>query len=110
MEVTNHTFMQKTPTYDLEEIKELLQDEDTRIVSRDDLVLAAKLGYPDEDAIVNRVLKVKRSEFHKSMPSKKLAKVWQDVYYTKDGATRIYVKLQISFNGKGVVVSFKERL
>jgi len=100
--------MKKTPTYDLEDIKELLQDEDTRIVSRDDLKLAAALGYTDEDEIVARVLLLKRNEFHKSMPSEKIPSSWQDVYHTKDGPTRIYIKLSITFNGKGAVVSFKE--
>jgi hypothetical protein len=33
----------------------------------------------------------------------------QDVYYTYDGTTKIYIKLQISWHEKkGVIISFKE--
>lgn len=102
--------MKKTPTYDLDELKELLQDEETRIISLDDIKEAVSLGYADDDEMVARVLKLKPKEFYKSMPAKKFQKLWQDVYYTYDGSTKLYIKLQKSFNGKGVIVSFKHSL
>jgi hypothetical protein len=51
--------MNNKPTYDLDEIKELLLDEETRIISFDDQVLAASIGYPDEESIVARVQQIK---------------------------------------------------
>lgn len=100
----------KTPTYNLEEIKELLQDENTRHISLDDMKEAVSLGYADDEDMVARVLKLRPKEFHKTMPALKLQNVWQDVYYTYDGRTKLYIKLQKSFNGKGVIVSFKRSL
>jgi motility quorum-sensing regulator/GCU-specific mRNA interferase toxin len=100
--------MKKVPSYDLDEIKELLKSEDTRIVSRRDRLEAVRLGYADDEEMVRRVLKLTDSDFHKTMPSIIYPSMMQDVYYTRDGATRLYIKLQISFNGKGVIISFKE--
>jgi len=33
--------------------------------------------------------------------------IWQDVYRTNDGNVGIYIKLQKSLDGKGVIISFK---
>lgn len=105
--------MKKQPTYDLEEIKELLKKEETCVVKRRDRQEAVRLGYADDDDMVKRVLKLVPSEFKKTMPSKKIANLMQDVYNTCDGSRTLYIKLQIIFNGKewkGVIVSFKEKL
>jgi len=100
--------MKKTPSYDLEEIKELLQKEETRIVSQRDRHEAVKLGYADDEEMVKRVLRLTPAEFHKSMSSTIYSNLKQDVYYTRDQSRELYIKLQISFNGKGVIISFKE--
>lgn len=96
------------PSYDLEEIKELLQDWRTRYIAFDDLKEASKLGYHDDDDMVARICKLTKREFHKTMPSEKYRGLMQDVYYSYDSAVRIYIKLQIRRDGKGVVVSFKQ--
>lgn len=96
-----------TPTYDLEELKELLSNSDTVHITRRARVDAVGLGYPDEESVIDRVIRLKRSEFHESVESKEhFTKEWQDVYKTSDGTTRLYIKLKKSFNGQGVVVSF----
>jgi motility quorum-sensing regulator/GCU-specific mRNA interferase toxin len=99
--------MKKVASYDLEEIKDLLKKEESRIIRRRDRQEAVRLGYADDDAMVNRVLKLVSSEFYKTMPSDKTV-LMQDVYYTYDGSIKIYIKLQVSLDGKGVVISFKE--
>ncbi len=99
----------KKPSYDLEEIKTLLQGTKTRIVTRSSRQGAVKLGYADDDEMVNRVLKISSKEFFKTMPAEKCPILNQDVYYTYDGTKKIYIKLQKnSLTGKGVIVSFKE--
>ena len=97
-----------TPTYDLEELKELLKKEETRIIMERDRIEAVRLGYADDEEMVNRVLKLQPQEFSKTMPSKKFSNLMQDVYYTRDKTRNLYIKLQISFNGRGVIISFKE--
>jgi hypothetical protein len=104
--------MKKEPSYDLEEIKELLKDEETRIVRRRDRQEAVRLGYADEEEMVKRALKLDSSEFIKTMPSEYISGLMQDVYRTFDGKNTLYIKLQIQFNGrewKGVIISFKEK-
>jgi len=100
--------MKKVPTYDLEQLKELLKKEESRYITRRDRKEAAKLGYADEEEMVNRVLKLQPEEFHKTMPSDTFPSLMQDVYYTFDNTTKLYIKLQKSYSGKGVIVSFKE--
>lgn len=101
--------MKKVPSYDLEELKELLKKEESRIIMQRDRREAVRLGYADDEEMVNRVLKLAPSEFYKTMPSEKFQNLMQDVYYTHDTSRTLYIKLQISFNGKGVIISFKER-
>jgi len=101
--------MKKVPTYDLEHIKELLQKEDTRAVTNTARQGAVTLGYADDVEMANRVSQLTVTEFYKTMPSKQVTELMQDVYYTKDGLTKLYIKLQIACNGKAVIVSFKER-
>ena len=35
------------------------------------------------------------------------SKIWQDVYRSNDSEAGIYIKLQKSVDGKGVIISFK---
>jgi len=100
--------MKKVPTYDLEQLKELLKKEESRIITRRDRKEAVKLGYADDGDMVNRVLKLRPEEFHKTMPAEKFPSLMQDVYYTFDNSIKLYIKLQISYSGKGVIIAFKE--
>jgi hypothetical protein len=107
--------MKKRPTYDLAELQELLKKEETRQVMQRDRNAAAKLGYADEEEMVKRALKLRTDEFFKSMPSERYSNLMQDVYYTHDEPNKwgrknkdLYIKLQKSFNGKCIIISFKE--
>jgi len=95
------------PGYLLSEIKELLNSEKSRIITRSSRNNAVSLGYADEEAMVARVQELKRTEFYKSMTSHNNSRLWQDVYKTSDGDIALYIKLQISADGKGVIISFK---
>lgn len=99
--------MVKYPTYSLEEIKQLLKNPDTRIIRRRDRLIAASLGYADDDDMVARIIRMTSDEFYKTMEAEEVPGLWQDVYKTseRDG-TRLYIKLQIHA-GSGVVISFK---
>ena len=101
--------MKTPPTYDLDEIKELLKNEKTRIITRRDRREAVKLGYADDDAMVGRVLVLQTNEFYKTMEAETVPGLWQDVYRSDDATVPLYIKLQISFNGKAVIISFKEK-
>lgn len=101
--------MKTLPTYDLDEIKELLKSEETRIITRRDRREAVSLGYADDDAMVDRVLMLQSNEFYKTMEAETMPGLWQDVYRSDDLTVTLYIKLQISFNGKGVIISFKEK-
>ncbi|PWJ68183.1 MULTISPECIES: type II toxin-antitoxin system MqsR family toxin [unclassified Fibrobacter] len=99
--------------YDLELIKKLLQDKDKRFVTRSSKQTAVLLGYTDEDSIVERVCKLRSNEIYKTMTTDADTTLWQDVYHSADtkadgSCVRLYIKIQITKNGNGVVISFKE--
>jgi hypothetical protein len=95
------------PTYDLDEIKRLLIDEESRHVTQTARLEAVRLRYADDDEMVQRCLQLTMRNFQKTMPSDKCPGLMQDVYFTYDGFRKIYIKFQIS-NGKGIIISFKE--
>jgi len=101
--------MKKRPSYDLEKLKKLLMKPECRQIMDRDRREAVRLGYADDEDMVNRVLKLHPDEFHKTMPSEyHFTNSMQDVYYTNDGMRVLYIKLSMSFNGKAIIVSFKE--
>ncbi len=94
------------PKYSLDEIQQLVKD-GKRFISKQATIDADYIGFKS-DHIYAVVLKLKASDFYKSMQSEKNALLWQDVYhYHHDEDTVLYVKLQIT--NKAVVVSFKEK-
>lgn len=97
----------RKPHYGLDALKMLLLHESTRIVTRSGRQGAAMLGYFDDEDMVARVLRLAPQEFYKSMTTHSNTKIWQDVYRTKEGDVGIYIKLQKSLDGKGVIISFK---
>jgi len=97
----------RKPHYGLDALKMLLLHESTRIVTRSGRQGAAMLGYFDDESIVARVMKLASREFYKSMTMYDNSKIWQDVYRSNDGEVGIYIKLQKSLDGKGVIISFK---
>jgi len=103
------TTMKNTPTYNLEELKKLLRKPECRQIMQRDRREAVRLGYADDEEMVDRVLKLRSDEFRKTMQSKyHFTDSKQDVYKTRDGERILYIKLSKSFNGKAIIVSFKE--
>lgn len=99
------------PTYDLQELKELLSDPNTRVITRRDRKEAADLGYPSDEEMVARVAKLKTTEFYKTMECEdpRFADLWQDVYKTPEpSGIRLYIKLQKNDDGDGVLITFKK--
>lgn len=94
--------------YDLELIKSLLQNAETRFITRRSRKEAYELGYPSVDDMIQRVLKIKSDEIDKTMTSDADSSLWQDVYKTYDDDCLLYIKLQISHDGDGVIISFHQ--
>jgi hypothetical protein len=98
----------RKPHYGLDALKMLLLHDSTRIVTRSGRQGAAMLGYFDDESMVARIVRLASREFYKSMTMYGNSRIWQDVYRTNDGEVGIYIKLQKSLDGKGVIISFKQ--
>lgn len=99
------------PTYNLNELKKLLSDASTRIITRRDRKEAADLGYPSDDEMVARIIRLRATEFYKTMECEDthFAGLWQDVYKTLEPCgIRLYIKLQKNDDGDGVLIAFKK--
>ena len=95
--------------YDLEEIKNLITDPNTRIITRSSRLTAVSLGYASADDMVERIKKLKKTEIYKTMESLTKPGLWQDVYITSDSGVDVYIKLQKSMDEKGVIIRFKKK-
>ena len=99
----------RKPHYSLEHMQQLLTDEHTRIITRTCKREASEIGYLDDEAIVERVRRLSRKEFYKSMTVYGNAHLWQDVYKSADEYRSLYIKLQLAATGeeKAVIIQFK---
>lgn len=95
--------------YDLNELKRLLNNPTTRIITGVALREAASLGYSSTVDMVHQVMRLRTSDVYKTMESEKCPGLWQDVYRINDGNNDLYIKIQKTFDGKGVIIAFKER-
>jgi hypothetical protein len=95
-------------TYDLYEIQALLRDPCKRFITRGCRKNAVSLGFSDDEDIIKRILKLTPTEIYKTMTSNRIPGLWQDVYHSPEGTIVLYIKLQKSFNGQGVVIQLKE--
>jgi hypothetical protein len=97
------------PTYDLKYVQALV----ARGTPWRFITVAARsngaLRWFDEQEIVDAVLELRADEFYKSMEAERRPGLWQDVYHTVRRGIRLYVKLQVGFDGRAVIVQFKER-
>lgn len=102
--------MSGSPTYPLEQVRDLIERAEYHITSRarND---AHAIGY-DEDDVVACVLGLTLADFYKTMPSAGFPGRMQDLYRPiHQGRTR-YVKLQIVASARGAalaIISFKDR-
>lgn len=97
------------PAYDLQEIQRLIGQGSisswfTGTAKRG----AALLGLGD-DNITEAVLELTPRHFYKSMESEQCPGLWQDVYHLDYRGVPLYIKLQMSVDGRGIVVQFKAR-
>lgn len=94
------------PHYDLSELKKLISNEKTRHITRECIRNAHALGISYTE-IIDIVLSITSADFYKSMTSYENRKIWQDVYKPHHGDLELYIKLQKSLDGKGVVIQLK---
>lgn len=96
------------PHYDLDELKTLIADSKKRVitkVARQNAFTA--LGLVTDDEIIEVVMAIKKSDIYKTMTTNADPKLWQDVYKPEADGKILYIKLQKSYDLKGVVIQFK---
>jgi motility quorum-sensing regulator/GCU-specific mRNA interferase toxin len=103
--VTNE---KRKPHYSLSRLQALIQNPATRVITASSREGATQLSWGEEE-IVQCVLGLTIRDFYKSMTSHFNFRLWQDVYRPTFQRVELYVKLQISPEERGVVISFKER-
>lgn len=97
----------KTPRYSLEELQKLIANKKTQIITTTCRRNAHALGISDTE-IIEIVLSITSRDFYKSMTEYEDYKIWQDVYKPRHGDLDLYIKLQKSTDGKGVVIQLKQ--
>lgn len=95
-----------TPTYDLEELKELLCNPSTLHITERAWDDAVGLGFSSEWDIIKQILKIQRIHFFRTQSSEKKPGEYQDVYKVPWKDDELYIKLRKSPFGKGVIISF----
>lgn len=100
-------------SYSLENIKILLQNPETRIITKRARKEAFQCGYVTDEEIIAEVMTLRTTDLFESTPSHLNHHVWQDVYKVDrshplqpDQTQKLYIKLQESPVGIGVVISF----
>jgi hypothetical protein len=97
------------PTYDLQELQRLIgQGPISSAITAVAEEGARAFGW-DRDDIVEAVLELTTQHFYKSMESERKPGLWQDVYHLEFRSIRLYIKLQMGFDGRAGVVQFKAR-
>lgn len=94
------------PTYRLEQVKQLFQQNSFRITETA-LQGAAMMDFLDEDIIDCVTICLGDRHFYKTMPAERVPGLMQDVYKILYEGERVYLKLQISKSGHAVVIAFK---
>jgi motility quorum-sensing regulator / GCU-specific mRNA interferase toxin len=97
------------PTYDLQLLQQLVgQGPLSRIVTEAARAGAVQLLWEVSD-IIAAVLELGSGDFYKSMESLKCPGLWQDVYHLEFRGVELYIKLQLSPDGRATVIQFKQR-
>lgn len=102
-----------TAHYDLRRLLELVSAPATRHITVRARKNAVECGYATDSALVAEVLTLRNADLQKSMTSERDHAIWQDVYKVwrahplrPDRQQKLYIKLQESPDGTGVVISF----
>jgi motility quorum-sensing regulator/GCU-specific mRNA interferase toxin len=99
----------RRPHYLLDEIKKLFRREKTRIIRNVAHKGAVSEGYMTPQEIESVISKLTADNFYKSMTAYQDYQIWQDVYKFDDGEKQLYIKLQLSFDGrKAILIQFKK--
>jgi hypothetical protein len=99
----------RTPAYDLEEVQRLVgQGPISRRITKVAADGAVEVGL-SEEGLVAAVLSLTPAHFYKCMEAEQRPGLWQDVYHLPHGTITLYLKLQIGFDGRAVVVQCKRR-
>lgn len=97
------------PTYDLQHLQQLVgQGELSRFVTVTAHRGAGDAGFVETD-IIAAVLELRHSDFYKTMEAEQCPGRWQDVYRLEFRGVALYIKLQLSVEGRAVVIQFKPR-
>jgi motility quorum-sensing regulator / GCU-specific mRNA interferase toxin len=97
------------PTYDLELLQQLIgQGPLTRSITTAATDGAGQLGFGHDD-IVTAVLLLSPQDLYKTMESQRVPGLWQDVYHLDYRGAKLYIKLQIGFDGRAQVIQFKRK-
>lgn len=99
--------MDQKPTYDLAWIQHKVRAGEYRI-TRAAANGAAGMGF-DESDIVSCICALTWADFHKTMPSKRVSGLFQDVYKPVYQRVHVYLKLQVYMDADAVVIQFKEK-
>jgi motility quorum-sensing regulator/GCU-specific mRNA interferase toxin len=95
------------PTYDLHELQRLVgQGRISSSFTGSAKTGAALIGFGDDD-IEEAVLRLTSANFYKSMEAERVQGLWQDVYHLEYRGVWLYIKLQLSGDGRATVVQFK---
>jgi len=100
--------MDQRPTYDLKSIKQKVGYGNYRVTGTA-LKTADEIGLDEDDIIhvIENCLQLR--DFYKTMASDKIKGLMQDVYKTSYNNMKLYVKIQLGFQGDTVVIiSFKK--
>ena len=96
------------PHYDLDALKALIADPQKRVITRVARQNAfTALGLVADHEIVEVVMAIKKTDIYKTMTTNSDPKMWQDVYKPEVDNKILYIKLQKSYDSKGVVIQFK---
>jgi hypothetical protein len=97
------------PAYDLQQIQWLVgQGAVSSLFMGSAKQGAAILGFHDDD-IEEAVLRLTPANFYKSMEAERFPGLRQDVYHLEYRGVWLYIKLQMSADGRAVVVQFKAK-
>lgn len=97
--------------YSLDEIKVLICNEATRVITQTALnhAVGLQLGNNESKVIVECIKSLSPKDFFKSQPSDRDHSLWHDIYRPTFRGRRLYVKVQIGHDGKAVVIQFKRK-
>jgi len=98
----------RKPHYVLSNFIEHFRIEKTRIITRTAYKGAVSEGYTSVKDITEIIGRLCSKHFFKSMTAYHNHKIWQDVYRYQDGDKHLYIKLQLSADGrKAVLIQMK---